>query len=933
MKLKTVIWDCETDGLLDTVSKMHVLVLMEYETKRQFVFRNNDKENSIEKGVELLRNAELIVGHNILHYDIPVIEKLYGAFDPEGRIRDTLVLCRMLFANIKEADFGAFARGLIPGKMIGAHSLDAWGWRLRKNKGNYKQEMEAKGLDPWAAWNPEMEAYCFLDVEITAALWKRCIDTRFSEEAIVLEHRIHELMGVQERNGIPFDVATAEKLAVEVEEHAQALADQASAHYGHWYAPAKNYQVGPLWDDDEGINKAKEYKKPRTQYGEDDSRAMWAEVKVPARDLNYKDPMRGSYMKDVPYCPIQKKEFNPLSRQNVIDRFTTVYGWKPEAFTDTGRPQVNDDVLRGLVDQIPMAFELAEVYFYSKLLGQLKDGKNGWLKLVSPQGKIHAYTNVGGTVSGRASHNSPNIAQVPKVMTAKRVHPETQKKETHILKGRDGYYGWECRSLFHVPDGWKMVGCDLSGIEFRCLANMTARFDNGALIDVVLNGDIHEMNREAAGLESRDTAKTFIYAYCLPTDTTQALTRKGWKYRHELSVGDEILAYDSGTNTKRWTKIQSFADYKDAEVVRMRNSHAFDVECTEDHRWYIKQRKRTKSGSFSKQYQVSEVRRTFELTCDSSIITNAPMHPEEWDKPGIRGFLTQGKYGEDWTQRVLDMSQAERTAFLEGFLIADGYKGNTGGWRWCQNKNELAEAALLASYLVHDGFIHVTDRTNSPSPMLSAILSAKQHVTLQTMQITESRVCDVWCPNTEFGTWVMRQGNTITITGNCYGAGDWKLGHTVAPHETDDIKKKMGADLRKTFESRLPALSRAVSEIKQEARSKKYLIGLDGRKLYVRNEYSALNLKLQSDGALIAKQWLLEYEEALLDRGWHHGWDGDFAMLAWIHDETQNAVREEIAEEVAQIAVASARAAGEHFHFQCPVDAEAKIGKNWAETH
>lgn len=146
------------------------------------------------------------------------------------------------------------------------------------------------------------------------------------------------------------------------------------------------------------------------------------------------------------------------------------------------------------------------------------------------------------------------------------------------------------------------------------------------------------------------------------------------------------------------------------------------------------------------------------------------------------------------------------------------------------------------------------------------------------------------------------------------------------------MKIKMGADLRKTFESRLPALGKAVAEIKAQA-ARGYLIGLDGRRLYVRNAYSALNLKLQSDGALIAKKWLLIYEDMLLDRGYRHGWDGDFAMLAWIHDETQNAAREEIAPEVAQIAVAAARAAGEYFRFQCPVDAEAKIGTNWAETH
>lgn len=933
MTLQTVIWDIETDGLLDTVSTIHVLAMHEVETNRRAVFRRNREMDTIARGIELLESAQTIVGHNILHYDIPVLEKLRGSFNPEGKIRDTLVMCRLLFADEKERDFGRYAAGKLPGGFIGAHSLEAWGWRLNMHKGDYKREMEAQGLDPWAEWNQSMEDYCVQDIDVTLALWKKLRNTNFSEDAIVLEHRIHDLMGVQERNGFPFDVEAAKRLAEDVEKEFYRVAQAAQKHYGSWFAPGRSRVCKPLWEDDKGINAAKKYAEVRPEFGEDDSRAIWAEVKVPGKDLNYKDPMRGSFTKDAPFCPIQLKEFNPLSRHNVIDRFTTIYEWKPEAFTDTGQPQVNDDVLRGLIGKIPMAEELAEVYFHKKLLGQLQDGKNGWLKLVTEDGKIHHYCNVGGTVSGRASHNSPNLAQVPKVMTGKQVDMQTGQKRTVILRGREGEYGWECRSLFYVPKGWKLIGCDLSGIEFRCLANLTARYDNGALIDVLLNGDIHEMNREAAGLPSRDTAKTFIYAYCVPTDTTQALTRNGWKYRHELSVGDEILAYDSQTNTKRWTKIKSFADYKDAEVVRMRNNHAFDVECTTDHRWYVKQRRRSKSGGFQKQYHQDEVRRTFELTGDSAIITNAPMHQEEWERPNVLYSLNDRKYGENWVQRVLDMTQAERIAFLEGFLIADGYKGPKGGWRWNQNKGELAEAALLASYLVHDGFVHVTDRNNSKSPMICGILSAKQHVTLQTMQITESRVCDVWCPNTEFGTWVMRQGNTITITGNCYGAGDWKLGHIAAPDETDDIKKQIGADLRKRFESRIPALGKVVDDIKRRARMKKELVGLDGRRLYVRGEHAALNLQLQSDAAIIAKKWLLIYNDTLEERGYTHSWDGDYAMLAWIHDETQVAARDGIAEEVAHVAKQSAKAAGEFFGFRCPVDAEFKIGENWAQTH
>lgn len=829
MKLKTAIFDLETDGLLPTVSKIHVLGIREFETKRTLVFRNNGVENTIEKGLELLEKADTIVGHNILHYDLPVIEKVARQLNLEGIIRDTLVMSRLIFADEKERDYGRFAAGRIPGNLIGSHSLDAWGWRLNKRKGDYKKEMEAKGLDPWAEWNQDMEDYCIADLDVTEWLWKRVSTIDFSQESILLEHRIHDLMGRQEQNGFPFDVEAAKKLAQEVEEQFNLLAGQAQQHYGSWWAPDKRHVVGPIWDDPNGINAQREYKKPRPEYGEDTSRAIWAEVTIPKRTVNFKDVLRPGLTEGVPYCKIESKEFNPLSRLHLIDRFTTIYKWVPEEFTDTGRPTVNDGVLRSLVDKIPMAYELAEVYFYKKLLGQLQDGKNGWLRLVSEAGKIHHYCNTGGTVSGRASHSKPNLAQIPRVVVGKEVDPQTGMKKSVIIRGRKGDYGWECRSLFKVPEETHLqVGTDLEGIEFRCLANRTARFDNGALIDVLLNGDIHEMNREAAGLPTRDVAKTFIYAYCVPTDTTQALTRTGWKYRHELQVGEEIQAYDVDTRSKVWTPIQSFADYQNAQVYRYRSmmDTEFDFEFTPDHRW---------------------VRRAFSI-------------------------------------RAL-------------------------------------------------GYVQGIYRANQLMDDESIVMDTERFIPWLTVNKLGGRTTNVWCPNTAYETWVMRQGNNVTITGNCYGAGDWKLGHIAAPTENDDFKMKIGADLRRRFEERIPALGRLVREIKHHARKSGFLIGLDGRKLYVRGEHSALNLILQSDGALIAKVWALLFEEELERRGYVHSWDGDFAFLAWVHDELQIAARKEIAHEIAQIAVDMAPKVGEHFRFICPVSATSKVGRNWAETH
>ena len=112
------------------------------------------------------------------------------------------------------------------------------------------------------------------------------------------------------------------------------------------------------------------------------------------------------------------------------------------------------------------------------------------------------------------------------------------------------------------------------------------------------------------------------------------------------------------------------------------------------------------------------------------------------------------------------------------------------------------------------------------------------------------------------------------------------------------------------------------------------LLGLDGRLLYVRSPHSALNTLLQSAGALICKKWVVTVEENMRKAGYKHGWNGDFCMMAWIHDEVQVACRtKEIAEDCVRIAQESMRQTQEFFKFNCQLDTEGKIGANWYETH
>ena len=178
-----------------------------------------------------------------------------------------------------------------------------------------------------------------------------------------------------------------------------------------------------------------------------------------------------------------------------------------------------------------------------------------------------------------------------------------------------------------------------------------------------------------------------------------------------------------------------------------------------------------------------------------------------------------------------------------------------------------------------------------------------------------------------------------------YGAGDAKVGGFVGG------KKAEGKALKSAFLENTPAISglRAsleeslISEQKWNPALKKfdikwrrrYIKGLDGRKVHVRSPHAALNTLLQSAGALVCKAWIVELERLLVEEhGLVHGWDGDFAYMAWVHDEVQVAARTpEIAELVVQTAQQAMRNVQLIFNFRCQLDTEGKVGGTWRDCH
>ena len=437
--MKRILFDIETNGLLDELDVCHSLVLIDMDTEEVLSCADQEGYVSIADGLTYLENAELLAGHNIQGFDFPALEKLNG-FAYTGEIHDTLIMSRLVWPDLKNNDFSYIKKpqgAEFPRQLIGSHGLKAWGLRL----GNHKDEYDGG----WAEWSEAMQTYCVQDCRANLTFYNFIMSKKPTAQSVKLEHDFAHVIRKQEKHGFHFNEAEAHKLLAKLQGRQAELEAELQTAFEPW------------------------------------------EVREPfVPKVNNKT--RG-YVKGVKTYKVKEIVFNPASRDHIADRLQKLRGWTPVAFTDQGKPKVDESVLAEL--EYPEAKLLNEYLMLNKRIDQLAVGQNAWLKMVK-NGKIHGQVNTNGAATGRCTHNRPNVSQTPSI---------------------NAPYGTECRSLFHAPAGYSLVGADLSGLELRCLAHMMARYDDAAYADVVVNGDIHSVNQAAAGLPSRSSSKSFIYGF------------------------------------------------------------------------------------------------------------------------------------------------------------------------------------------------------------------------------------------------------------------------------------------------------------------------------------------------------------------------------------------------------------------------------------
>lgn len=896
---KASVCDIETDGLLDTITKIHI-VGIKLQGRDTIVIEGNNHDRIKAMLNYHIENQIPIVGHNFIAFDVPALEKVLGIDLKNLMVIDTLALSWYLNVGMK------------------SHSIES----LIKE---YDTDVEKYILDEDAwedlSWEDAV-ARVTSDVEANNIIWedfkgrlkdmyslaKREIDSGSvggkrvsSEEELYidslrgasLEDHIDNILTflmfkmdcvrLMESTRWKVDVEYLKEsykyLSQKLSEAAQQIESVMPKvpKYAKRTPPTRPYKkngdlsaAGQRWEDLKSLLKSGE----KDEYG--NPKAEVREEGFIHELVSYAEPNVGSVqqVKDFLFSKGWKPEtFKYIRDKSAMDEWVSNKPhkgatqkewneWKNAKPEDRAIPQISkdgedgkelcDSVLR-LSEEVPEVKALEDYSVIEHRHGIIK----GFLERMSEDGYL-SYRIAGYTNTLRMRHAAP-LVNLPKA-------------------GRP--YAESVRGSLIAGEGRVSIGSDMSGLEDRVKHHFMLAHDPD-YVETMLEEDydahIHmalvaglitkeEFNEYKRGIvnphvkASRDKGKTVNYS-CLPVDNTEVLTEYGWRRFHEIKTGDRVLSLNMGTGNTEFCSVSDTVFYENREVVTIEVGNNWKVESTPDHRWVIDKRSgRGKEKKVTRGYETTE-----KLNSETNIVTSAPyiggnslVTPEDaaligwvlsdgyldcsentgrtsqgregdrqfvsmsiaqskyveeledvirkvglehtvhergdglkvykFSSPSARNFLSRvglpikNKHDIDYTRFILSLSRDSLKAFLNAFWLGDGQtigeRAKYSNKIIFQKSGNILDAVHLGYELM--GMNCSRNERKSGVPITTMSARNRGHVTMQRARREFSRKTDVFCLTTENGNFVIRQGNTITITGNCvYGSGAAKVAQTL----------------------------------------------------------------------------------------------------------------------------------------------------------
>lgn len=910
--------DLETDGLLQTVTKIHCAILQDIDSSYSELFIFTTASRTIDFLDKISKTNDLIF-HNGFGFDLLVLDKIFN-WKPSSdqKVHDTYILSQLLYADMWLSDemhsVGDGNAGF-PGKLFskrdyGSHGLKAWGQRVKCYKGEY--------TGGWEQYNDEMGKYCIQDGMTTKTLFlflqKRIPESLVTQDAIELEYSIAPILARQQQYGVLFDSKKAELLVTDL--------------------TAKGIEL--KW-------KLQELFPPRM---------VDVGIFVPKRD----DKTRG-YVKGVPIMKQKMEEFNPGSRLQIVSRLKEKWGWNPEEFTEKGNARMDEEI----IDNLPFKelSPLKEYLTIQKRISQIDSGRQGWTKKVDPDSRIRGSIRQNGAVTGRMAHFC-----VP--MDTRALTRSGWKTYEDLIVGEEILaYDQETRTKKWTPliDKNKFENAEVGRLycgrrNFRCTANHKW---------VVKNKDYYLRSKSAPKprcpgnyvlKEAKDIRGTHAVVMNAPYDNTNTggefklVNQKyGYNYFTEITHMNksELESFLNGFLLADGCHRKSTNGLKHSWTFAQAEGEIYDLLLTVA---YLVSDKRI--GANIKNIPTKTQRQGHNVTItQTSTVRNR--NNMRWEMESIETvWCPQTKYG-TWVMRQgEEISITGNSPNMAQIPSSDSLYGKECRELFTVTKGKIMigcdadalEMRNLAGYLVKldSGRFKQSLLTGTKEDKTDPHSINMYAMGLDHLEIGRDAAKTVYyayiygARNAKVGKILMEYGVKFEdyvedFDKNFKGLLKWAKGKNSEKSELYWKCWLAGKTCLEKFGDKIPELPKLKEKIHELVLKNGYIKGLDGRKLFCRSEHGELNTLLQSAGAVIMKKALYICDQDLQKEGLVPGKDYEFILN--VHDEFQLEARneEKLIDTIKTIMENSINKAGSYFNFPCEMKGTSKHGLDWSETH
>ena len=874
--------DCETNGLLPELDTIHCLVLHDLDTNKTYSCADQEGYLSIESGLDLMQEADLLIGHNIIKFDLPALKKVYPHLDISKQTNyfDTLIASRLFWPELEPVDHAKWSH--IEPKYRGRHSLAAWGERLGVAKIKFTEEAKKANEElenVWDKWSQSMQTYCmaghhkFLRDDLN---WIPCKEINEGDTILGFEEFPEKQTGrcFRPTKVIKKTIDQAELFRVTLK--SGKTFDVTAEH--KWLV--RNYK---------SRNSVQNPFETRTQL-------VWVETKDLMKSkcfaIKYMDTWEEVKTWEAGYLAGIFDGEGSVRRHQKWDRLDYSFAQKPGVVHDLACKIINDLGFKYTTRKVIDSSDcdciriVGNCYEKMRLLGMIKPVR--LIKNAQPFERLGRCEVKGqGDFDEVISVTSIGIGTIYKIST---------DAKTFVL---DGYAHHNCEQDVNVSIKlYQYMSCqdaDPRSLELEHqFAMVMARqeafgfpFNEQAAFALV-----NTLKARRAELEDQ-LQSTFP-----PVEEERWSEKTGRQLKTKVTVFNPASRQQTAERLQdRYPEIQFESTEKGSPKVDDDVLEALGQKYPEAKLLAEYQLLNKRLG------QIAEGKEAWLKHC--RVYGDGRIHGEVITNACISGRCSHKRPNMAQVPSVGHAFGAECRAL---FYAPDGWRlvgadasglelRALGAWLAYFDGGEYANLVSTEGFDIH-----------TYNAKLFGIYDGQNEISKATRDLSKRLIYCI-----------------------LYGGGAKKTGSIIIPEATEDQQYRQGKRTIDTFYANLPAIKKLKDLIEQRINERGHLRGIDGRRLQIRSKHSALNQLLQSTGAVAVKKATCILYDDLENAGLKFG--RDWGFVAHVHDEYQALVRPQHVEVYKQLAIDSFRKSGEYFQLKCPFTGEARDGQNWMETH